>query len=1040
MVTVCGSRLAKRALLILAAVGALLAARLSEYSAGGQVKRDALRPGLVTICRDTTKPMPIEVVQLESSIGLALKAGEAPHPRLTADGGTIRWDGYINVVRAGDYQFSALLRGGFQLSIAGKEVFRGKVDAQKPVKQVGPVVALEAGVHAVSAEFVRLPGEARLQLFWKAPHFYAEPLPHAVLRHLPAKVPAGLESDRRIERGRFLVEELSCASCHRAADSDRLTKALTTRMGPDLSSAGRRVSSSWLYHWLIAAPEAGRGRVMPQLFRDDEHGRVDSYAVTQFLASLGGPLRLPAKQPSPKDTKSAERGRRLFNSIGCLVCHNSPDKPQAPPKDPDAALYPAGLAAPSLTDLAHKTTPDQLAGFLQNPLAVNPSGRMPHMLLDGKEALDLANYLIFGKEARPQPTLPPEPDKAQLLAAVKRLKLPAEELARVQRLPPTQQWRELGKRLVTDRGCANCHTIAPGGQRFTSAFAKATFDDIKHDRTNAAGCLADDAGMHGKAPRFALTPADRKAVQAFLREGTRGAGSPSPPHAARIALQRFKCLACHSRDGEGGLTEDVMLELRKYEKAENAEAITPPPLTGIGEKLRTPWLKQVLMEGGRARPWMSLRMPQFGAANVGHLPEALAALDGCEADTSVHAVKLTPQKIQTGRFLVGKGAHGCISCHDIAGIPNHGTRGPDLALMSQRVRFDWYRRWMESAQRMQPGTKMPTVFPDGKSLLDNIYDGNADAQAEAIWAYLSLGSTLQLPEGIELPKGLIVKVGDRPVLVRTFLADAGTKAIAVGYPSGVSTAFDAITCRLAFGWTGNFLDASPVWADRGGAPAKVLGLRFWSAPPGCPWAVTESSTPPDFSAQAKDPAFGGPIPDGKVYHGPQQLFFSGYVTDKKGMPTFQYRLDEGNGAKVTVRERPEPLRSIAGVGLGRHFTLDLPANRTLWFFAGETAKEPRIVDADAKTVPLDLKKGSLETATTKRLLIFPQAGDRMLVLSISGAPDGTLWHLRRHESGTWRAYVRLPMLLTVSRVQLHLDLWSTNRDDPASLKTLLSGK
>ncbi len=167
--------------------------------------------------------------------------------------------------------------------------------------------------------------------------------------------------------------------------------------------------------------------------------------------------------------------------------------------------------------------------------------------------------------------------------------------------------------------------------------------------------------------------------------------------------------------------------------------ITPPPLTGVGHKLRTSWLRQVLTGAGRARPWMGLRMPQFGAAQVGKLPEMLAALEGADPDDTVHKVKLTPELLKVGRQLVGKSAFGCVSCHDLAGQPNSGIRGPDLASSKERVRYDWYLRWLEQPQRMQPGTRMPTVFPGGKSLLEGVLMGNAEAQAEAMWGYLSLG-------------------------------------------------------------------------------------------------------------------------------------------------------------------------------------------------------------------------------------------------------------------------------------------------------------
>jgi hypothetical protein len=170
---------------------------------------------------------------------------------------------------------------------------------------------------------------------------------------------------------------------------------------------------------------------------------------------------------------------------------------------------------------------------------------------------------------------------------------------------------------------------------------------------------------------------------------------------------------------------------------------------------------------------MALRMPQFGEANVGWLPQALAAMEGAEPDETIHQVPLSAARIEAGRHLVGKGGFGCISCHDIAGVPNTGTRGPDLAVMNQRVRYDWYRRWLEQPQRIQPGTRMPSVFLDGKSLVGNVLGGQAEAQADAMWGYLSLGARLPLPEGLEPRKGRGVPVQSRPVLRRTLMPDAG---------------------------------------------------------------------------------------------------------------------------------------------------------------------------------------------------------------------------------------------------------------------------
>src|SRR5439155_14798110 len=84
----------------------------------------------------------------------------------------------------------------------------------------------------------------------------------------------------------------------------------------------------------------------------------------------------------PGKTKgSAARGQRLFSSVGCLACHGDRSKDKtAPPTIP-------------LSGLGAKTTAAKLTAYLMNPLAVDPSGRMPHMLLQQKEAEDLAHYL-----------------------------------------------------------------------------------------------------------------------------------------------------------------------------------------------------------------------------------------------------------------------------------------------------------------------------------------------------------------------------------------------------------------------------------------------------------------------------------------------------------------------------------------------------------------------------------------------------------------------------------------------------------------------
>jgi mono/diheme cytochrome c family protein len=696
-----------------------------------------LRRGLVATYRDDSRPQPREVVRLEPTVALALKAGEAPHPRLAGTGGTARWQGFLAVARGGKYRFDVYLRGRFRLEVAGREALAAEVREDRPGRRQGPEVFLEAGNHPLTAEFTRPAGIAVVELSWAAPSFRREPLPSDALGHRPAQEDDRLAAAARHERGRRLAEESGCARCHAPADGDRMAAGLAAHLGPDLSRIGRRVHPGWLFRWLESPRKLRPTTVMPELFPPDEAGRTERYAVARYLAVLGGTLKGEKKEEP--DAKVQARGQRLWAGIGCAACHGERDGDgQRRP-----AIYP-------LAGLGNQTTPEYLAEYLRDPLAVAPAGRMPSLGLAPDEATDLARFLCASRIDGLGEDLPAPPAPEHRRAAFRRVDPRPDELAAFEKLSDAEQWRDLGKRLVIDRGCNNCHTIAPDGQPFAMVLASASLDDVRQPARQESGCLAEQRAKRGPAPAFGFGADERAALRAFLRDGLSGAGSPAPAHAARQTLERLHCLACHRLDGEGGLAPAVVEQLQKLQKADNVEAVTPPPLTGAGHKLSTPWMRQML-SGGRARPWMALRMPQFGAANVAGLPEGLASREGIESEEEPHQVVPTPARIEAGRRLAGPKGFACVSCHDLAGTPGSGTRGPDLALLTRRVRYDWYRRWLQQPQRMQPGTRMPTIFDGGKSLLEKVLDGTADSQAEALWAYLSLGPTLPRPEGMAPP-------------------------------------------------------------------------------------------------------------------------------------------------------------------------------------------------------------------------------------------------------------------------------------------------
>src|SRR5207249_5774522 len=103
-----------------------------------------------------------------------------------------------------------------------------------------------------------------------------------------------------------------------------------------------------------------------------------------------------------------KKGEELFDKLGCLACH-----------DKDGA---------SLDGLGSKISPGALTRYLIDPLRVDPSGRMPNMLLQRDEAAALAAHLVQSRKVD--------------------FESPVEEGD-----------AKRGQQLVQSTGCLNCHNL-----------------------------------------------------------------------------------------------------------------------------------------------------------------------------------------------------------------------------------------------------------------------------------------------------------------------------------------------------------------------------------------------------------------------------------------------------------------------------------------------------------------------------------------------------------------------------------------------------
>ena len=340
----------------------------------------------------------------------------------------------------------------------------------------------------------------------------------------------------------------------------------------------------------------------------------------------------------------------------------------------------------------------------------------------------------------------------------------------------------------------------------------------------AGGCLAED--VKTTLPNYQLEAADRIALQQFLATVQPEATYQKAPLTTHdLRIRQFRCTACHQLHDENVQTGVQVDDEGKIIRLER-----PPQLTGAGDKLTASWLRSVLLDKGRNRPWLNLRMPHFGNA-VNDLPALITK--ACGVDSQELAAKPERSLADAGLAMIGeqRGQVACINCHDYRGI-NRRKDGvvpaPDIAAAAQTVRSEWFQRWMHNPSRLQPGTSMPQMFLE-------LPPAERELRIAQLWSALYYQEQLPLPKGVldKRTDGTRIIVNDQPVIFR-MATDTPVgrvdRAINVGIPGGVNFTFDAVSCQLKYVWQGQFLDAGPAWNGRGGNPVRagnpgVVGIK-----------------------------------------------------------------------------------------------------------------------------------------------------------------------------------------------------------------------
>lgn len=271
-----------------------------------------------------------------------------------------------------------------------------------------------------------------------------------------------------------------------------------------------------------------------------------------------------------------------------------------------------------------------------------------------------------------------------------------------------------------------------------------------------AGCLANEPQPGGRAVRYDFTAEQHRALRAFLSDAelARRLEYSTIEEAERLVV-RLRCDTCHARDQHSSRLPGIVAD-------ESERGLPPEPLVSLtwtGEKLHAGWLRDFVAGKMpyRPRPWLKARMPVFPAYAEG-LAAGLAHSHGIADEGNATSTPATSSSrgadtadstlIEAGARLTFK-AEGldCRQCHGIGRDQPLGDKGTllapgiNFAHTRERLRYDYYQRFMLDPPRYDIATRMLKLSADGRTTsAKTILDGDARRQFDALWQFVQMVS------------------------------------------------------------------------------------------------------------------------------------------------------------------------------------------------------------------------------------------------------------------------------------------------------------
>jgi hypothetical protein len=271
----------------------------------------------------------------------------------------------------------------------------------------------------------------------------------------------------------------------------------------------------------------------------------------------------------------------------------------------------------------------------------------------------------------------------------------------------------------------NCHSAAKLENKFSAPSLAKMAKEMK-------GCLAEKRAENSKAPDFAFNTTEREALLAFVKTDFASLSRHSPLEFAARETRLLNCAACH------GVIDLV------------------PAFDVLGGKLKPEWAADFIAGypfkiradiHPKGELWVAARMPAF-KSRAKLLAEGMAMQQGYAPKTRDEG-PIDEEAAKIGHKMVGKdNGLTCISCHAVNDLPAlevFESEGINFGLTSARLLKPYFFRWMRSPLAIDPQSKMPAYFEDGKSALTDYYDGDGEKQINALYQYIRAGENMAMP-------------------------------------------------------------------------------------------------------------------------------------------------------------------------------------------------------------------------------------------------------------------------------------------------------